>query len=282
MDTYLKYLLFGFVLVFVALPILGILMREPGQVEQEHSGSLPVNAISLIESAEKTHDDAMVLIPKGKFTQGNILGGYDEKPQKTQFLEAFLIDKYEVTNQRYMRFVEETGYRAPTSRYGGMEAFQSPAFPVVYVSWYDASSFCKWEGKRLPTESEWEKAARGPEAFIWPWGNDMNSRYANVKGEGDGVKYTAKVGAFKTDQSMYGALDMGGNVREWVNDWYDQYAYRDYDSVEVINAATPTTRSLRGGSWTDSMMNARATARFKMLPKYRDTAIGFRCVKSVS
>lgn len=279
MDRYLKYAFVGLVGVFVALPILGIWMREPGQVEQEQEKIMSAT----VQSDAKTtnaQDASMVLIPAGEFLQGSNAGAYNEKPEAFVSLDTFSIGKYEVTSWRYAEFVEQTGHRAPTSRYGGMEAFQRASFPIVYVSWADATAFCEWNGKRLPTEAEWEKAARGVQGLAWPWGDDSRPGAANVKGEQDGVKYTARVGAFENDRSVYGVEDMAGNVREWVDDWYDQHAYRLRAGEKGIEPEARTTRVLRGGSWTDSLVNARTTARFKMLPRYRDTAIGFRCAKS--
>jgi len=278
-DRYLKYTLLGLVVVFVALPVLGIWMREPGQVEQEQANVMPAPLQSPITTID-IQDASMVLIPAGEFLQGSNSGAYNEKPEAIVFLDTFSIDKYEVTNRRYAEFVEQTGHRAPSSRYGGMDAFQRADLPVVYVSWSDAVAFCEWEGKSLPTEAEWEKAARGVVGMVWPWGDDGGSGLANIKGDQDGVKYTAHIGVFENDQSVYGVSDMAGNVREWVDDWYDQHAYRLRDGEKDIEPEERTTRVLRGGSWTDSLVNARTTARFKMLPRYRDTAIGFRCAKS--
>ena len=263
----------------MALPVLGIWMREPGQVEQEQVEVMRTP----LQSHPKTvdvQDGSMALVPAGDFLHGSNGGAYNEKPEAVVFLDTFSIDKYEVTNRRYIDFVEQAGHRAPASRYGGMDAFQRADLPVVYVSWGDAVAFCEWDGKRLPTEAEWEKAARGVRGSVWPWGDEAGSGLANVKGDQDGVKYTARIGAFENDQSVYGVVDMAGNVREWVDDWYDQYAYRLRDGEKGIEPEMRTARVLRGGSWTDSLVNARTTARFKMLPRYRDTAIGFRCAKS--
>jgi len=275
-DRYFKYAWVGLVGIFVVLPLLGVWMREPGQVEQE----LVEVALQSSEQTANIQDGFMITIPAGEFIQGSSSGAYNEKPEAVVFLETFSIDKYEVSNRRYAEFVGQAGHRAPASRYGGMEAFQRPAFPVVYVSWDDAVAFCEWDGKRLPTEAEWEKAARGVQGLIWPWGDNAQSGAANVKGEHDGAKYTARIGAFEDDRSAYGVVDMAGNVREWVHDWYDQHAYRLRAGEKGIEPEARTTRVLRGGSWTDSLVTARTTARFKMLPRYRDTAIGFRCAKS--
>ena len=255
-------------------------MREPGQVQQEQTETMPEALESQTKMIGVLDDGAMVVIPAGEFLQGNNAGAYDESPETSVFLDTFSIDKYETTNRRYSEFVQQTGHRAPTSRYGGMDAFQLPALPVVYVSWDDAVAFCEWEGKRLPTEAEWEKAARGTQGVAWPWGNDVWSGLANVKGTQDGVKYTSQIGDFKHDRSMYGVADMAGNVREWVAGWYDQHAYRIREGDPDVQPGENTMRVLRGGSWADSLENARVTGRFKMLPRYRDTAIGFRCAKS--
>tara|TARA_B100000315_G_scaffold251271_1_gene285747 strand:+ start:208 stop:1092 length:885 start_codon:yes stop_codon:yes gene_type:complete len=278
-DPYFKYLWIGLVGIFIFLPMLGVWMREPGQVEQEQADIIS-DVLRNDVTVSNAQDEEMLTIPAGQFLQGSSEGAYHEKPEAVVFLDTFTIDKYEVSNRRYADFVEWSGHRAPVSRYGGMAAFQRPNFPVVYVSWDDAVAFCTWDGKRLPTEAEWEKAARGVQGSMWPWGDSAQIGLANVKGQDDGVKYTAQVGAFEGDRSVYGVADMAGNVREWVNDWYDQHAYRLRAGEKGIEPEARTTRVLRGGSWTDSLASARTTARFKMLPRYRDTAIGFRCVRS--
>ena len=279
MDRYFRYAWVGLVGVFVALPILGIWVRESGQVEQERGGVSYLDS-QHVTTVDTVDDESMVVIPAGKFRQGNDDGAYDEQPETFVFLDTFSIDTYEVTNRRYKMFVERTGHREPTSRYGEMNAFRRLELPAVYVSWDDAAAFCEWDGKRLPTEAEWEKAARGSQGSVWPWGDDARPMGANTKGEQDGVKYTAPIGSFHEDRSPYGVFDMAGNVREWVDDWYDQHGYRLRAGEQDIDPDAKTARALRGGSWTDSLVNARTTARFKMLPRYRDTAIGFRCVKS--
>jgi len=243
--------------------------------------------------------ETMVIIPAGEFIIGARDGGYDEQPERRVSLAGYYIDRYEVTFAQYYNFVAATGHRKPrlVAYLGNVETedlplFMKPLNPVVGVSWGDAVDYCQWQGKRLPTEAEWEKAARGGDGRKWPWGNDENPSYANLSGEEDGFRYTAPVDQFKQDKSSYGVFDMAGNVMEWVSDWYQEDYYK---ILPVSNPTGPLAggyRVIRGASWNDSIDHARVTARFKMFPEYpdvttgiiigyRDVTIGFRCVKSI-
>jgi len=170
----------------------------------------------------------MVYVPAGEFIMGSDEGDSDEQPVHTVYLDAFYIDKYEVTNAQYRRCVEAGAYSLPhsTDRYTDPNYAE---YPVVYVDWYQAEAYCRWAGKRLPTEAEWEKAARGTEGRIWPWGNafdgskvnscDKNCPYDyNDASVDDGYADTAPVGSYPAGASPCGALDMAGNVWEWVAD----------------------------------------------------------------
>jgi formylglycine-generating enzyme required for sulfatase activity len=150
--------------------------------------------------------------------------GDDEKPVHRVYLDAFYIDKYEVTNALYGRFMRATGHKEP--KLWNNKEFSVPNKPVVGVSWYDAKNYCEWAGKRLPTEAEWEKAARGTDGRIWPWENQWDAGKANTSEKDDGYQYTAPVGNFEEGKSPYDAYDMVGNVREWVADWYDFEYYK--------------------------------------------------------
>lgn len=238
-----------------------------------------------------------VLIPAGKFLMGNDRGPLDEQPARSVYLDAFRIDQYEVTFAQYYAFVEATGHREP--RLAGylavdsskMHLLMQPRNAVTGVSWFDADDYCKWREKRLPTEAEWEKAARGPQEGTWPWGNDEFATLANLAGQADGYPFLAPVDAFPQDRSPYGVVGMAGNAMEWTADWYQEDYYR---TAPPRNPRGPGQegyrmgpdrvgfRVIRGGSWNDSIKRAGAAIRFRAYPEYRDVTIGFRCAKTVS
>ena len=231
--------------------------------------------------------DAMVFIPAGDFTLGSPEGSNDQKPARKVYLDGFYIDKYEVTFAHYYQFVERAGHRKPrlagylsNSVTEDLPLFIRPVNPVVGVSWDDAADYCRWEGKRLPTEAEWEKAAKGTDSRKWPWGNEERSENANLLGE-DGVRYTAPVNQFTRDVSPYGVYDLAGNVMEWVADWYNQDSYRLMPIRNPIGVQSGESRVIRGASWNDSVKRAQTSVRFKMYPEYRDVTIGFRCARSI-
>jgi formylglycine-generating enzyme required for sulfatase activity len=218
---------------------------------------------------------------------GSRSGGYDEQPEKKISLAGYHIDRYEVTFAQFYNFTSETGHRKPrlVGYLGNVETedlplFMKPFYPVVGVSWDDAAAYCRWKGKRLPTEAEWEKAARGADQRKWPWGNQEGANYANLIGEEDGFRYTAPVDYFKQDKSPYGVYGMSGNAMEWVSDWYQEDYYRILPVSNPAGPASGNLRALRGASWNDSIDHARTTMRFKMIPRYRDVTTGFRCAKS--
>jgi formylglycine-generating enzyme required for sulfatase activity len=231
--------------------------------------------------------DSMVKIPGGYFTLGdNTFGDPSTRPAKQVYLDTYFIDKYEVTFAQYYQFVDLTGHRKPRlAGYlavgpEGLPLLMNPFNPVVGISWDDASAYCIWKKKKLPTEAEWEKAAKGETHQLWPWGNDENPLNANLVGDKDGYFYTAPVGSFKNDKSPYGVYDMAGNVMEWVNDWYSENAYQSFITQNPKGPESGETKVIRGGSWNDSILRAESIVRFKMSPEYRDVTIGFRCAKS--
>ena len=200
-------------------------------------------------------DDApMVLISEGTFVMGSppVEGDPDESPQRTLFLSSYAIDLYEVTHRQYLNYLKAIGSHAKPVIPVFMD---NPSLitreeqPVNGVSWTDASHYCKWAGKRLPTEAEWEKAARGERGLKWPWGNEWVEKAANVQGEEDGFNYTAPPGKFDQGRSPYGVYDMAGNIGEWVEDWYDGNYYANSAHVNPLGPNTGTRRVDRGGSW---------------------------------
>jgi len=285
LETKFKIAFLLVVLAFAALPIMGILRGtvltpyEEGPPETEESApSEPESAAN-----EEPVPEEMVTIPAGPFVRGTMSGGFDEQPQRTIYLDTFSIDRYEVTNHQYQQFVAATGHRkaAPPSRYAkSMGKMRGPNQPAVYVSWDDAVAYCRWKGKRLPTEAEWEKAMRGTDGRLWPWGNEEKSNGANWARVQDGHDVSARVGTFQTDKSPYGVMDGAGNVMEWVADWYQEAYYRDSPDKDPPSPEFGIFRVMRGGGYTTTGGDLRITSRSKMVPDFRDETIGFRCAIS--
>ena len=265
----------------------------------------------------------MVLIPAGEFLMGSPADSEafsDESPQRNVFISAFLMDRTEVTNAAYARFVEATGHRPPANDNPRVTLWPHglllPAIaqhPVVNVSWLDALAYCRWRGARLPTEAEWEKAARGADGRRYPWGNEWDWTKANSAGywvggtvnflsieqftafwkTGEGARpsraqglngevLTKPVGSFPEGSSPYGLLDMAGNVAEWVSDWYEPYAYLNAPLSDPQGPNGTLLKGLRGGSWIKGEKSLRTTDRDYGLPDDRPSGAGIRCAKDAS
>jgi formylglycine-generating enzyme required for sulfatase activity len=217
----------------------------------------------------------MVRVPTGEFVMGSDDGAADEKPRHRVHLDAYSIDKYEVTNALYRRFMDAASRAAPS--YWNDSKWNGVSQPVVGVTWHDADAYCKWAGKRLPTEAEWEKAARGTDGRKYPWGNDWDSRRANSTESQLGK--TAPVGSYASGVSPYGAHDMAGNVWEWVADWFDASYYQRSPERNPTGPETGQRRVLRGGSWLSNPINLRTADRLSVSPEHRNTNVGFRCAR---
>ena len=221
----------------------------------------------------------MVLIPAGEFQMGSNDDEDDEKPVHTVYLDDFYMDKYEVTNALYKKFIDSTGYKESSSLYESR--FSAPNQPVVGVSWDDTKAYAKWAGKRLPSEAEWEKAARGGlVGKKYPWGNTITHDDANYSGIGgkDRWEYTSLVGSFAPNG--YGLYDMAGNVWEWCADWYDSEYYAKSPKSNPIGPSSGTSCVLRGGGWHDNTNSLRVASRFNFPdPTITTQDIGFRCVQ---
>ncbi len=238
---------------------------------------------SIYETLTGDDNREMILVPEGVFTRGSLEGGFDEKPQQEIYLDAFYVDKYEVTVESYNQFRKAANYVEPSVPFfqGDYEMLKTPNFPVVGVSWYDAVNYCTWAGKRLLTEAEWEKAARGTHGLVYPWGNDMLPKRANISGTADGFKFMAPVGSFPMGRSVYGVYDMAGNASEWVQDWYSQFTYEESPMINPTGAGKSKNRVFRGGSWDARKVDIRSAKRFAATPGRKDSIVGFRCGKSV-
>jgi formylglycine-generating enzyme required for sulfatase activity len=238
----------------------------------------------------------MVLVPAGEFTMGaqddDKEAQADERPAHPVYLDAFYIDQYEVTTSRYSKFSQETKRDSP-QYWSETVPNTHGKKPVVGVTWMDGNAYCSWVGKRLPTEAEWEKAARGTDNRIYPWGSKKpNGAKANFKRGTDfkGYFILTDVGSFEGGKSPYGAYDMAGNVWEWVSDWYGENLYNNRDNLKgelLRNPKGPAMgqfRVLRGGSWANEARNLRTTNRSKDNPsfKYGNVGYGFRCAQNAN
>ncbi|MBD3251495.1 SUMF1/EgtB/PvdO family nonheme iron enzyme [Candidatus Uhrbacteria bacterium] len=248
---------------------------------------------------------SLELIPAGPFLMGSIDADKhaydDEKPQHMYtFQEPYWIGRCPVTNAQYSAFVRTGGYENPTywtkagwetkqslNLHGPREykePFSLPNHPVVGVFWYEAIAYCRWltaltNGLMtycLPSEAEWEKAARGPNGRIYPWGHQPNPKMANY--HNTNIRATSAVGSFPAGASPYGCLDMSGNVREWTRSAYESYPYVAGDGREDLEAGYATRRVLRGGMFRGHDSYVRCAFRYASDPNYRYYDIGFRVV----
>ena len=254
-------------------------------------------------NASRTTEN-LILIPAGTFTMGSDRRAADEKPVHKVYLDAYYIGTYEVTNAEYYEFWAASDYPArgelavetpehtppkhtpedfahhPHIGTWPGRAKKFPNHPVVGVSWHDAQAYAEWKGMRLPTEAEWEKAARGYTDRTWPWGNAMEP-YANTSAAEDGYEnQLAPVGSFPKGKSYYGALDMAGNVWEWTADWYSDVYYFRSAKRNPPGPDVGSWRVIRGGSWIDALPRCSTTFRFYLYPRLKTSFVGFRLAKT--
>jgi len=217
-----------------------------------------------------------VLIPAGSF----LMGDDENSPRREIFVDSFYMDKYEVTVGRYAAFLKATGNVKPPEEWETVDLQSGAELPVVGVDWHDADGYCRWVGKRLPTEAEWERAARGGYERKYPWGSDAPTPAHTTFGKPyqkpvykDGV---ARVGTHSKGMSPFGIYDLSGNVWEWVSDWYAESFRRD-DVRNPKGPANGTHKVMRGGGWYDPPDRITATKRMYAEPAQRDDEVGFRC-----
>ncbi len=236
---------------------------------------------------EYDFEPEMVLIPAGEFLMGSDPARDQgtlsfEQPQHTLYMADYYLARAPVTNAQYAAFVQATDRDPPRHWQNGKPPRGQENHPVVSVSWYDAVAHCRWlsevTGKpyRLPTEAEWEKAARGADGRTYPWGDRWDAARCNTKEGGKG--HTTTVGAYPLGASPYGLLDMAGNVWEWTSSLYWSYPYQATDGRE--DPAPPDSRVLRGGSWLNLYDSARAAYRRSYIPAYHSRIHGYRCCVS--
>jgi formylglycine-generating enzyme required for sulfatase activity len=251
------------IIILIGLPIL--LLRQP--VVQQVVSVIPLPQATVtpvpiptkpapVDHEPRTDIGTMIEIPAGEF----VMGGEDPNalPAQQVNLAIFEIDKYEVTHAQYQEFVEATGHPAPWGSYPAERA----DYAVTNVSWEDAAAYCEWAGKRLPTEAEWEKAARGEEGQFYPWGNEWQAGMANTKEAGVGG--VMPVGSYPAGASPYGLEDMAGNVWEWVADWSN---------------ADQDAKVIKGGAWNAQNQWTPAHARNWNRPGNALDNLGFRCAR---
>ncbi len=296
---------------------------EPGDSEPPLTTVTPTATLVPLPDVEgsriaETDGMRLLLVPEGEFLMGAVEGdneiGESQKPQRRIFLNTFWIDQTEVTNAQFARFVQETGYVTYAEEKGASYVYEGEgkwnelaganwqyprgpecehdnfeAQPVIQVSWDDAKAYCEWAGRRLPTEAEWEKAARGTDGQKHPWGNEaptgnlLNACDTNCSLEwtdssvDDKHEFTAPVGSYPDGASPYGALDMSGNVWEWVADWYGEEYYKTGPQSNPLGPENGSDRVLRGSSWSNGISSVRTDWRHNDPPADPNDERGFRC-----
>ena len=227
----------------------------------------------------------MAEIPAGEFWMGvdGTIGLEDERPRHRIWLDAYEMDRHEVTTRQYAAFLAAMGREKPW-QWETVKIAEHGDRPVIGVSWEDAEAFCRWSGKRLPTEAEWEKAARGTDGRAYPWGNQAPT--PDLANFGLGVRFSygqalTPVGRYEQGQSPYGLADMAGNVWEWVSDWYEGGYYEKSPTRNPQGPESGQLKVLRGGSWSELPKYLLTYGRFKLDPSTRNSYVGFRCARSL-
>lgn len=218
----------------------------------------------------------MILIPYGEFTMGSDKGSPNETPVHKVFLKSYYIDKYEVSWADFLKYIKAES--RPKPFYAGDPRFNVPGHPAVGITFNEAEAYAEWLNKRLPTEAEWEKAAKGNKNLKYPWGNEFAVNKVNCAIDADGYQTTAPVDSFPIGANSFGLLNMVGNIWEWCSDFYNATYYYVSPSRNPKGPKNETRRILRGGSWNDSRFDARTTRRWSYWPDLKRNYIGLRLV----
>jgi formylglycine-generating enzyme required for sulfatase activity len=250
------------------------------------------------ESESTPQPGSMIVIPEGEFTMGDNDGLRNERPEHQVWLDSYSIDRFEVTMEEYQNFLDENYSVEPPPLWDdGAALDEASDRPAVGVTWNAAIQYCEWVRKRLPTEAEWEKAARGTDGRRFPWGHmqpfvDIARYNQGITGwvsytltlapvtsgvSGMSIRHGLKTGG----KSPYGLYHMAGNAAEWVADWYDRYYYEESPGKNPKGPKEGDRKVLRGGSWEDEPRRIRVTARAAAEPDFSDLTIGFRCAKDI-
>lgn len=239
-----------------------------------------------LEAEARKYGAPMVWISDGAFTMGSQDGLSKTQPPHEVYLNAFYIDQYEVTTARYAKFLEATGQDQPRPLPMLWEQVNLPYDgdrPVMGVTWTAADAYCRWVSKRLPTEAEWEKAARGADGRTYPWGNDEPaSKLANYDKTVAHNFYSDSlrpVGSYEAGKSPYGIYDMAGSVSEWVADWYDEKYYATSPKSNPQGPARGQQKVLRGGSFGDPTIALKSASRESYFPSDKGPYVGIRCAQ---
>ena len=254
-------------------------------LHQTIGGTVLTSLLLVTAPAFSANPENMVLVTRGEFIMGSS-DHQDEKPHNV-VLDAYYIDKYEASNKEYKEFMKATGHAAPA--YWDDPRLNKPEQPVVGVNWYDASAYCEWKGKRLPTEAEWERAAKGPDGHAhYPWGHQLHPSKANY---GQMIGHTTAVDSYPEGVSGFGAYNMAGNVFEWVSDWYDPGYFHVSPAMNPQGPATGLNfanqgpvKVLKGGSWLAPSSSLHTSHRFWNQPENNSygVGLGFRCAQAAS
>lgn len=274
---------------FVAPPTASLETRSPRATPTQSTTSTPT--VKLPSETTDIKGVPMVLVPAGEFTMGAKIGPNDTKPAHQVYLDNYYIDKFEVTNIYYKACVDAEVCLSPQdlssltrSSYYGNSKFDN--FPVIHVNWEMARTYCEWRNSALPTEAQWEKAARANTDHRYPWGNVLDRSYANYDsaastfGQRPSVD-TTQVGSYSKGNSPYGLSDLIGNVSEWVADWYLDTYYQNFVGPNPLGPASGISRVLRGGSYRSAYNTAYTAYRSNASPEYESHDLGFRCARTV-